>query len=74
MLNAAKLGIDPDRIVMALRDADTATPYEGGIALARRWNIPPENLFVSHQGHFSTALGLYRNAAPIDRAAEVFGR
>ena len=65
--------MDPDRIVMALGDADTVTPYEGGIALARRWNIPPENLFVSHQGHFSTALGLYRNAAPIDRAAEIFG-
>lgn len=64
--------LDPDRIIMALGDVDTVTPFEGGMALARRWNIPPENLFVGHQGHFTTALGLYRNNAPLNRAAEIF--
>lgn len=63
---------DPDRIVMALGDADTVTPFDGGMALSRQWKIPSENLFVGHQGHFSTALGLYRNTAPVDRAAEIF--
>lgn len=65
--------IDPERIVMALGDADTVTPYDGGADLARRWKLPSENLFIGHQGHFSTALGLYRNTAVVDRAAEIFG-
>lgn len=64
--------IDAGRIVMVLGDADTVTPFEGGMILAQRWNISPENLFVRHQGHFSTALGLYRNSAPLDRAADIF--
>lgn len=64
--------LDPQRIVMALGDADTITPFSGGMTLARRWNTPSANLFVGHQGHFSTALGLYRNNLPLDRAAEIF--
>ena len=64
--------LDPGRIVMVLGDADTVTPFAGGMNLARRWNIPAENLFVGHQGHFSSALGLYRNTAPVDRAADIF--
>ena len=63
--------LDPDNIVMALGDADTVTPYEGGKALARRWGIPPDNLLVKHQGHFSTALGLYGDRAPLDRLAQI---
>jgi hypothetical protein len=65
--------LEPDRIVMVLGDADTVTPFEGGLALARRWSVPAENLFIGHQGHFSSALGLYRNTVPVDRAAEIFG-
>lgn len=64
-----KSGIDPERLVMALGSADTITPYAGGAAFARRWAIPPENLFVSWQGHFSVALGLARDPRPIERLA-----
>lgn len=64
--------IDPRRIVMTLGEADTVTPFDGGKALAQRWDIPPENLFIGCQGHFSTALGLYRNSVPVDRAAKIF--
>ena len=60
-------GIDPARIVMALGSADTITPYAGGAAFARRWEIPGENLFVSWQGHFSVPLGLARDPRPIER-------
>jgi len=63
--------LDPDVIVMALGDADTVTPYQGGRALASRWSIPPENLLVKHQGHFSAALGLYDDHAPLDRLARI---
>ena len=69
---AERPALEPDRIVMTLGDTDTVLPYDGGSELARRWKIPSDNLFVSPQGHFSTALGLYRNSGPIDRAAEVF--
>jgi hypothetical protein len=61
--------IDPARIVMALGNIDTVTPFAGGKAFAGRWNIAAENLFVGHRGHFTTALGLYRNPAPLHRLA-----
>ena len=64
-------GIDPYRIVMALGTADTITPYRGGSAFAKRWCIPPENLLESWQGHFSKAIGLTRNPAPIDRLCAI---
>ena len=65
------IALDPNAIVMALGDADTVTPYRGGMALAAQWGIPPENLLVKHQGHFSTALGLYDDRAPLDRFAQI---
>jgi len=60
-------GIDPQRIVMALGSADTITPYRSGAVFAQRWRIPPENLFVSWQGHFSVPIGLARDPRPIER-------
>ena len=63
--------LDPNAVVMALGESDTVTPYQGGTALAARWGIPPENLLVKHQGHFSTALGLYDDRAPLARLAQI---
>ncbi len=63
--------IDPGRIVVALGTADDIMPYAGGRSLARRWRIPPENLFESWQGHFSKALGLGRDPAPYARLAAI---
>ena len=60
-------GLSSDRIVMVLGEADTVTPYPGGKALAQKWHIPDENLFVSHRGHFSAALGVGRDRLPLER-------
>lgn len=59
----------PGNMVMVLGDVDDLTPYAGGLDLARRWSVPADNLFIRHQGHFSTTLGLTPDPAPIDRVA-----
>lgn len=64
----------PDAIVMLLGTGDTVTPGAGGMALARRWGLPEENLFLRDQGHFSVALGLERDAAPLARLAAILHR
>jgi hypothetical protein len=64
----------PERIVMVLGEADDLTPFAGGSALARRWQIPAENLFLRPQGHFSVALGLLCDPAPIDRLLAIVDR
>ena len=63
--------LDPERIVMLLGYSDDVTPSSGGLALARRWGLPEENLFARHQGHFSVSLGLLRDRAPLARLKEI---
>ena len=58
----------PDKRVMLLGQHDSVTPYRGGRALARRWEVPSANLFVANRGHFSTPLGLHQDATPLRRA------
>ncbi|HET6224541.1 MAG TPA: hypothetical protein VFE11_20360 [Dongiaceae bacterium] len=57
-------------IIMILGRTDDVTPFPQGLALARRWRIPAENLFLSQAGHFSAALELVRDQAPLHRLAE----
>ncbi|MGF1625914.1 MAG: alpha/beta hydrolase family protein [Alphaproteobacteria bacterium] len=64
----------PEKIVMALGEADDLTPFAGGLALARRWQVPPANLFLRHQGHFSVAFDLARRPQPLDRLVEILGQ
>jgi len=64
--------MSPRRIVMILGEADDLTPFADGFALAHQWNVPPENLFLRRQGHFSAALGLLSNPAPIERLIALF--
>ena len=64
----------PDAIVMVIGTSDDVTPFDGGMALARRWNLPAESLFLRRQGHFSVALGLEHDAAPLDRLATILRR
>ncbi|MDA1325810.1 MAG: alpha/beta hydrolase family protein [Proteobacteria bacterium] len=66
-----RIALDPSAIVLALGDADTVTPYQGGKALAAQWGVSAENLLVKHQGHFSAALGLYQDRAPLNRLARI---
>lgn len=63
--------VPPERIVMALGEADDLTPFEGGLSLARRWQVPPANLFLRRQGHFTVAFDLARRPQPLDRLAEI---
>ncbi len=63
----------PEKIVMALGEADDLTPFAGGLALARRWGVPPANLFLRHQGHFTVAFDLSRRPQPLDRLREILG-
>lgn len=64
-------GLDADKIVMLLGSADRVTPFPGGAALAKRWKVSDENLFIRKQGHFSGALGLSRDAAPLQHFADL---
>ena len=64
-------GLPPEKIVMALGEVDTVTPYSGGRSLAETWNIPAQNLFVSQRGHFSASLGLCRDSEPLDRLCSI---
>lgn len=63
------LPVRPENIVMLLGRADTVTPFADGLAMAQRWRIPPENLFIRDQGHFSADLGVISDPAPLDRLA-----
>jgi pimeloyl-ACP methyl ester carboxylesterase len=64
----------PDAIVMVIGTSDEVTPFDGGLALARRWQLPEDNLFLRRQGHFSVALGLEHDSAPLDRLAAILRR
>lgn len=60
-----------DKVVMVLGESDDLTPHPGGVALARDWAVPSENLFVRPQGHFSVSLGLLRDREPLNRLAKI---
>jgi hypothetical protein len=64
----------PDAILMVIGTSDSVTPFDGGMALAQRWDLPAENLFLRRQGHFSVALGLEHDAAPLDRLVAILRR
>lgn len=59
--------LPPDRIIVVLGEADDVTLIEGGEALVRQWRVPEENIFRCPAGHFSTSIGLGRDAAPMRR-------
>jgi len=59
----------PADIVMLLGRTDDVTPFADGRALAARWRVPAENLFLPRRGHFSAAVGLLHDPAPLRRLA-----
>jgi pimeloyl-ACP methyl ester carboxylesterase len=63
--------VDPERIVMLVGERDNVTPVEGGKRLAKKWQVPPRNLFSRDQGHFSAAFGLGVDPSPFDRMAQI---
>jgi hypothetical protein len=64
----------PDAVVMVIGTSDVVTPFDGGMALARRWALPAENLFLRRQGHFSVALGIEHDTAPLERLITILRR
>ncbi len=59
----------PRDIVMLLGARDDVLPFARGRALAERWRVPEENLFIRPRGHFSVDLGLLVDPAPLRRLA-----
>lgn len=59
------------KIVSVLASRDDVTPFASGRKLVRDWGVPPENLFILRQGHFSLPLALLRDRRPFARFARV---
>lgn len=66
--------VPSENIVMVIGTGDDVTPFPGGLALAERWGIRPENLFTRPHGHFSLSLGIEYDAEPLARLLAVLGR
>jgi hypothetical protein len=63
--------IPPERIISLLATGDVVTPFAGGRALADAWAIPAANRFLIGHGHFTAAVAIGRNHAPIARFREI---
>ncbi|WP_119462348.1 alpha/beta hydrolase family protein [Rhodospirillaceae bacterium SYSU D60014] len=64
------LAMAPEDVVMVLGCYDDVTPFHRGMALATRWHLPQENVFLRDQGHFTVPLGLPRDPAPLNRLVD----
>ena len=67
----AEPAVDPARIVVVIGRSDDVTLTAGGEALVEAWRLPAENVFRAPAGHFSTSLGLARDAAPFTRLLHI---
>lgn len=63
--------VDPAHIVSVQGERDVITPFTTGRALVERWNVPPENVFVSSRGHFTIPMSLMRDETPTRRFVEI---
>ena len=59
------------KTVVVIGLTDDVTLAAGGEALVRAWKLPEKNVFRSPAGHFSTSLGLARDARPFHRLLEI---
>jgi predicted alpha/beta hydrolase family esterase len=64
----------PESILLVIGTDDDVMPFAGALELARRWAVPEANIFRRRQGHFTLAMGLERDAAPLRRLAELLQR
>jgi hypothetical protein len=55
----------PENVFMVLGTEDRITPFEHGMGIAKRWEVPEEQVFVRPQGHFSVPAGLMVDEAPV---------
>lgn len=63
--------LEAGKIISVLASRDDVTPFVSGRKLVRDWGIPPENLFILRQGHFSVPLALLRDRRPFARFVRV---
>ncbi len=56
-----------EHILMVLGTEDSVTRFDRGRALAERWRVPAQNLYIRKQGHFSAAVGAVHDDAPMRR-------
>jgi hypothetical protein len=64
----------PDRIIMVLGREDSVTAFDEGRDLAARWQVPAENLYIRDQGHFSAAVGVIHDDAPVQQLYDMIKR
>ena len=68
---AGRPAIEPQRIVSVLGETDRWVPYVHGLALARQWRLPEENVFRYPLGHLGMPVQLTRDPAPFERLRRV---
>ena len=54
-----------------LGETDRWVPYDHGLALARQWQLPEENVFRYRLGHLGMPVQLTRDPAPFERLRQV---
>ena len=67
----AEPAIAPDNVVSVLGRTDRWVPYDDGLAVARRWQLPEANIFRYPLGHLGMPVQLTRDARPFDRLRQV---
>lgn len=68
---ADRSALAPERIVSVLGETDRWVPYDHGLALARQWKLPEENVFRYRLGHLGMPVQLARDPAPFERLRQV---
>lgn len=66
--------LDPANIVTVLGSRDDVTPFESGLALIDRWQVPEPNRFIWNRGHFTVPLTMMRDHAPLRRFKAILDR
>lgn len=66
--------VDPAHVVVVLGEADDVTLAHEGERLVKAWRVPSDNVFRCPAGHFSTAMGISRDSAPLRRLLQVLAR
>src|SRR5690242_17907671 len=68
---AERPSLAPERIVSVLGETDRWVPYDHGLALARQWQLPEENVFRYRLGHLGMPVQLTRDPRPFERLRQV---
>ncbi|HTR88412.1 MAG TPA: hypothetical protein VMI56_28285 [Reyranella sp.] len=68
---ASQPALPPSHILSVLGETDRWLPYDDGLAVARRWQLPEENLFRYRLGHLGMPVQLTRDTAPFQRLKQV---